>query len=120
MFKIINKAFLVVVVLFLAKIFLQESSDKFNYKSWPTTSAHLISAEVAVGKRKRGLRYFVVQTTYDFTVNDKLYSSAITHLGVPRFDTEQEALQHLQELTARPAFIVRYHPSTPEKNTLVH
>lgn len=118
MFELVKKALIVVVVLFCAKIGWQIVSDDYSYQSWPTAPARLISAEVAVGSKKNGSRYFVVQTTYDFTVNGKVYNSGANKIGVPRFATDKAALQHLEQLTSRPAFIVHYHPQTPEKNTL--
>jgi len=54
MFEIIKKALLVIVILFFAKYFWQKDSDNRNYQSWPTAPAHLISAEVAVGKKSVG------------------------------------------------------------------
>ncbi len=118
MFELVKKALIVVVVLFCAKIGWQIVSDDYSYQSWPTAPARLISAEVAVGSKKNGSRYFVVQTTYDFTVNGKVYSSGANKIGVPHFATDKKALQHLNELTSRPTLSVHYHPQTPEKNAL--
>ncbi|MGV8837224.1 MAG: DUF3592 domain-containing protein [Cellvibrio sp.] len=118
MFELVKKALIVVIVLFFAKIGWQIVVDDYSYQSWPTAPARLISAEVAVGSKKNGSRYFVVQTTYDFTVNGKVYNSGANKIGVPRFATDQAALQHLDELKSRSTHIVHYHPQTPEKNTL--
>ena len=118
MFEIIKKVLTVAVVLFCAKIVWQQYSDDRSYKSWPTAQAHLITAEVAVGSHKRGGRYYVVQTTYEFTVNGKLYQSSINSFGERHYSTHQEALQELEELMSHPIHTAHYHPRTPEKNAL--
>src|SRR6188508_902641 len=118
MFEIIKKALSVAVVLFCAKIVWQQYADDRSYQSWPTAPAHLISAEVAVGSHKHGGRYYVVQTTYEFTVNGRLYQSSINSIGVHHYSTHQEALQHLNELLSHSAHTAYYHPHTPEKNVL--
>lgn len=118
MFELVKKALIVVVVLFCAKIVWQQISDDHNYQSWPTAPARLISAEVVIESKKNGTRYFVVETTYDFTVNGKLYHSDLNKIGVTRFTTDTKALQHLDELKSRTEFTVHYHPQTPEKNAL--
>jgi len=118
MFELVKKVLAVAAVLFCANIIWQKISDDHNYQSWPTAPARLISAEVAVGSKKNGSRYFVVQTTYDFTVNGKVYKSGANKIGVPHFATDKKALQHLDELKSRTEFTVHYHPQTPEKNAL--
>jgi hypothetical protein len=124
MFKIINKALAVVAIIFCVNIIWQKMSDDRNYKSWSTAQARLISAEVVVSSSGRtnqpSGRHFLVETTYDFTVDGKVYNSSLNKIGVPRFSTDKKALVYLKELTSRPEIIVHYHPRNPEKNTLAH
>lgn len=122
MSNMINKALTVVAVVFFVYLSWQKISDRNNYKSWPTAQARLISAEVVIGSggltnQLRG-RHFLVETTYDFTVDGKVYRSDVIDIDVPRFSTDKEALAYLEELKARSEFIVHYHPRTPEKNEL--
>jgi hypothetical protein len=121
MFEFKNKILIGVVILVVA-FFLEQFSDGHNYKSWPTAPALLTSAKVVVGSHGRTTgpkrRYFAVETTYEFTVDGRVYYSGRLGIGVPRFDTDKEALQYLDELKSRPAHIVHYHPDTPEKNAL--
>jgi hypothetical protein len=124
MSNVITKAFSVVAAGFCVYVVLQKISDHSNYKSWPTAQARLISAEVVIGSsglnnRPRG-RHFLVETTYDFTVGSKVYSSDLNKIDVPRFSTDKEALAYLDKLKAKSEHIVHYHPRTPEKNTLAH
>jgi len=119
MFELVKKVLAVVAVLFCANIIWQKISDDSNYQSWPTAPARLISAEVVLGSKKNGSRYFVVETTYEFMVNGKLYHSDLNKIGVPHFATDEKALQHLDELRSRATLTVHYHPQTPEKNALI-
>ena len=122
MSNIFNKAVTLIAVIFAVYFIGQKISDDKNYKSWPTAKARLISAEVVVGSRGRvnqpSGRHFLVETTYDFTVNGRVYRSDLNKIGVPRFATDKKALAYLEELKARPELIVHYHPRTPEKNAL--
>lgn len=116
-----NKVLVAIVILFAAFVWQQRSDDK-NYKDWPTALAHLTSARVVVGSHGRvggpKSRYFAVETTYEFNVDGKVYYSDLNKIGVPRFDTDKEALLYLNELKSRPVHTVYYHPRTPEKNAL--
>jgi hypothetical protein len=122
MSKIINKALAVAAVLFCVHFVWQKISDDRQYKSWPTAQARLISAEVVIGSSGRTNQpqghHFFVETTYDFTVDGKLYRSGLNKIGVPRFSTDTEALAYLEELKSRSEHIVHYHSRNPEKNTL--
>ena len=120
--KIIDKVLIIAAIIFFVPLGWQKMSDSRNYKSWPTAQARLISAEVVVSssgltKQPSG-RHYLVETTYDFTVDGKVYRSDLNKIGVPRFSTDKEALAYLKELRARSELIVHYHPRTPEKNTL--
>ena len=124
MSNIISKAFTVAAVMFCVYIVGQKISDHSNYKSWPTAQARLISAEVVTGSsglnnQPRG-RYFLVETTYDFTVDSKVYHSDLNKIDVPRFSTDKEALVYLEKLKAQSELTVHYNPRSPEKNTLAH
>lgn len=118
----LKKKILIAVVILLAAFLWRQTSDDKNYKNWPTAAARLTSAEVVVGSHGRvsgpKSRYFAVETTYEFTVDGRVYYSDRNSIGVPRFDTDKEALQYLNELKSRPAHTVHYHPGTPEKNAL--
>lgn len=120
--NIFNKAVTLIAVIFAVYFIGQKISDDQSYKSWPTAKARLISAEVVVSSSGRvnqpSGRHFLVETTYDFTVNGKVYRSDLNKIGVPRFATDKKALAYLEELRARSELIVHYHPRTPEKNAL--
>jgi hypothetical protein len=122
MSNIISKALTVVAVIFCVNVVWQQISDRSNYKSWPTAQARLISAEVVTSSSGRtnqpSGRHFLVETTYDFSVDGKVYHSDLNKIDVPRFSTDKEALVYLEKLKARSELIVHYHPLTPEKNEL--
>jgi hypothetical protein len=116
--KLIKNIILAMIVLFILKTAWQKLADEHNYPSWPTAPIRLISAEVAISTTSTGRHYYVVSTTYDFTVDGKLYSSNLNKIGERHFSTDTEALAYLADLKARPVVNVHYDPSDPVRSTI--